>query len=103
MTDAATRTMAGLEVRDRPDRSRYEALLDGDMVGFSSYRILGEVISFTHANVLPEYCGRGIASEMARVSLDDVRATGTRRVRAVCSFYSWYISHHPEYADLLAE
>jgi predicted GNAT family acetyltransferase len=92
--------MTDLVVTNAPKRRRYEAHLDGELVGFSAYDVAGDVVSFTHARVYSDYGGRGYASEMARVSLDDARADG-RRVRPVCSFYRWYIDQNPEYADLL--
>jgi uncharacterized protein len=93
--------MSDLVVTDAPDRSRYEAHLDGQLVGYSVYELDGPVVSFTHARTYSEFGHRGYASEMARVSLDDARAA-ERTVRPVCSFYRWYIDEHPEYADLLA-
>jgi uncharacterized protein len=93
--------MSDLVVTDAPGRHRYEAHLDGQLVGFSVYDVDGDVISFTHARTYSDFAQRGYASEMARVSLDDARAA-ERRVRPVCSFYRWYIDQNPEYADLLA-
>ena len=93
--------MSDLVVTNATDRNRYEAHLDGQLVGFSVYQIDGDVVSFTHARTYSEFANRGYASEMARVSLDDARAQ-QRAVRPVCSFYRWYIDQHPEYADLVA-
>lgn len=94
--------MTTLDIRDAPASQRYEAYLDDELVGYSDYRENDGVVSFTHALVFPEYGGRGIASELARVSLDGVRTAGNQTVRPVCSFYRWYIDQHPEYADLVA-
>lgn len=94
--------MTDAQVSNAPDRSRYEAHLDGELVGYSDYRVIDGVVAFTHAEVFPERGGQGIASELARVSLDEVRAEGSRRVRPVCPFYEWFIEQHPEYADLVA-
>ncbi|MGH3507494.1 MAG: GNAT family N-acetyltransferase [Nocardioidaceae bacterium] len=93
--------MSDLVVTNATDRNRYEAHLDGQLVGFSVYQIDGDVVSFTHARTYSEFAHRGYASEMARASLDDARAE-QRAVRPVCSFYRWYIDQHPEYADLVA-
>ncbi|MBA3233023.1 MAG: N-acetyltransferase [Propionibacteriales bacterium] len=94
--------MSDVDVRTVPARSRYEAYVDGRLVGYSDYHERDGVISFTHAEVEPAFGGRGIASEMARVSLDDVRAAGGHTVRPACPFYVWFIERHPEYADLVA-
>jgi hypothetical protein len=92
--------MTDLVVTNAPERNRYEAHLDGQLVGYSVYQVDADVIAFTHARVYTEFGSRGFASEMARVSLDDARADA-RKVRPVCSFYRWYIEQNPEYADLL--
>ncbi len=94
--------MGDLEISNLAERQRYEAHLDGELVGYSAYEVSGRVISFVHARVYSDFGGRGIASEMARVSLDDARAAGDLHVSPVCSFYRWYIEQHPEYADLVA-
>ena len=93
--------MADLVVTKSPERGRYEAHLDGELVGFSTYEAAGDVVSFTHARVYTPHGGQGFASAMAQVSLDDVRAAG-QKARPVCSFYRWYIEKNPQYADLLA-
>lgn len=84
------------------ERSRYEASLDGAVVGYSDYLLTGDVVVFPHTVTEPEYGGRGVASALARFSLDDVRARGGLTVLPQCSFYADWIRRHPEYADLLA-
>lgn len=92
-----------VEVRDNPERSRYEARLGDAVAGFAAYRLRGEptdIVVFTHTEVDPAYEGQGVGSALARAALEDVRA---RRlgVVAMCPFISAYIRRHPEYADLL--
>lgn len=93
--------MTEIDVRNVPERNRYEARVDDEVVGFSDYELSDGVIAFTHAQVEPEYGGQGIASQLARDSLDHVRSEGVRSVRPVCPFYVWYLKQHPEYADLV--
>ncbi len=94
--------MGEVTIRNVPERGRYEAKVEGVLVGTSDYVILDGVIAFTHAEVKPSHTHRGIASELARRSLEDARDEQGLRVRAVCSFYRWYIERHPQYADLVA-
>lgn len=94
--------MSEVTIRNVPERGRYEATVDGALVGTSDYVILDGVIAFTHAEVKPSHTHRGIASEMARRSLEDARDEHGLRVRAVCSFYRWYLDQHPQFADLVA-
>ncbi len=90
-----------ISVVDAKDRSRYEALdPDGNLMGFVDYKLFPGVISFLHAETLPDYRGRGVAGEIATKSLDDARALGLR-VKPACPFYQEYLEEHPEYADLV--
>lgn len=95
--------MSDIRVSDSPDRKRFEASVDGALAGFAAYRFRGEdIIVFTHTEVDPAFEGQGIGGVLARGSLDQVRAAGTRRVVALCPFISAWIQGHPTYQDLLA-
>jgi hypothetical protein len=90
-----------ISVVDAKDRSRYEALdADGTLMGFVDYRLFPGVISFLHAETLPDYRGRGVAGQIATKSLEDARALGLR-VKPACPFYQEFLEEHPEYADLV--
>ncbi len=89
-----------IEVRDAPERRRYEVLDDGTLAGFAEYRDQGDIRIFTHTEVFPAFEGRGVGSALARGALDDVRASG-RTLVAQCPFIRGYIERHPTYADLV--
>jgi uncharacterized protein len=90
-----------ISVVDAKERSRYEALdTGGNLMGFVDYKLFPGVISFLHAETLPEYRGRGVAGQIATKSLDDARALGLR-VKPACPFYQEFLEEHPEYADLV--
>ncbi len=89
-----------IEVRDAPDRQRYEAVVDGTVAGFAVYRDYGGVRVFTHTEVFPAFEGRGVGTALARGALDHVRASG-RTLVAQCPFIRSYIERQPEYADLV--
>jgi uncharacterized protein len=90
-----------ISVVDAKERSRYEALdTGGNLMGFVDYKLFPGVISFLHAETLPEYRGRGVAGRIATKSLDDARALGLR-VKPACPFYQEFLEEHPEYADLV--
>ncbi|GAB2641706.1 GNAT family N-acetyltransferase [Kribbella swartbergensis] len=85
---------------DAKERSRYEAVdADGNLMGFVDYKLYPGVITFLHAETLPEFRGQGVAGRIATKSLDDARALGLR-VKPACPFYQDYLAEHPEYADL---
>lgn len=93
--------MSDVVVTDNPEQSRYEAVVDGELAGFSQYHLTKSSIVFTHTEILPEFKGHGVGSALARSALDDVRAKGERDVVPVCPFIHGYIDDHPEYADLV--
>ena len=88
------------EVRDNPQRSRYELHADGELVGFADYRRRGDVVTFVHTEVDPAHEGHGYAGTLVAAALDDVRSQGLT-VIAQCPYVSKYIREHDEYADLL--
>jgi predicted GNAT family acetyltransferase len=90
-----------LEVVEVPDRGRYEARLDGRVVGVADYYVTGDRVVFPHTQVEPALEGRGVASQLARQALDDARDRGQRVVPA-CSFFRVYLRRHPEDGDLIA-
>ncbi|GAW49313.1 MULTISPECIES: GNAT family N-acetyltransferase [unclassified Nocardioides] len=95
MTDVAT--------SHNPEVSRYEARLDGELAGFAEYELTDQLVIFTHTQVEDAYEGRGVGSALARFALDDVRASGTRKVLPLCPFIKGWIEKHPDYADLVAD
>lgn len=86
------------DVRDNPDRHRFELELGGG-VAFSEYRRSGHVLMIMHTEVPRELQGRGIGSKLVRGVLAQARAQGLT-VKPLCSFVRAYMDRHPEYADL---
>ncbi len=93
--------MSDIEVTKNEAASRYEARLDGQLAGYAQYRRHDDLIVFPHTVTDPAFEGRGVASAIARVSLDEARDAGLR-VRPDCSFYAGWIARHPDYQHLLA-
>jgi predicted GNAT family acetyltransferase len=89
-----------LEVVDNRERSQYEILLDGAMVGFAAYNHTRDGVLLPHAEVRPELNGQGIGSTLAKGALDDIRRQGLRAV-PLCPFIVAYVHRHPEYRDLV--
>jgi predicted GNAT family acetyltransferase len=92
--------VAELRIVDNPEEERYEARLDGEVVGFSTYRRIGDRIVFIHTETDPALKGRGVASRLAAGALDDVRARGLK-VTPKCPFIAAYIRRHRAYQDLV--
>lgn len=90
------------DVRDAPDRNRYEVTVDGELAGFAEYRDQDGARVFTHTEVFDAFEGKGVGTVLARGALDAVRAAGIPVV-AKCPFIAGYIERHDEYQDLLRD
>ncbi|MFZ5496041.1 MAG: GNAT family N-acetyltransferase [Verrucomicrobiota bacterium] len=86
-------------VRHNAAAHRYEAVVDGRLSVCEYEDAEGRRI-FTHTLVPPELRGRGVAEQLVRAALADVRAAGLKAVPA-CSYVARFIERHRgEYADL---
>jgi uncharacterized protein len=90
-----------LETRDAPDRSRYELLDDGEVIGIADYRDDGERVVFPHTVIDADRRGHGLGEILVRYALDDVRSKG-RSIVPVCWFVAEFVDLNPEYRDLVA-
>jgi predicted GNAT family acetyltransferase len=90
-----------IETIDRPDRNRYEIMVDGHVAGVATYRLGDGEITLVHTEVDRSFGGRGLGSRLAADVLDDIRARGLG-VRPQCPFMARYIRSHPAYQDLVA-
>jgi uncharacterized protein len=90
-----------LTVTDNLFEGRYEAQLDGEVVGVAEYELTGDdLMILIHTEVLPGQQDQGVGGALARATLGDARRRGLK-VRAVCPFMRSWLERHPEYADLL--
>ena len=89
---------AVLEITNNEAARRWEARLDGELAGYSEYRVGRGSVVFTHTVVDPEFEGRGIGSSLAKTALDAAVAAG-QRIVPYCPFVSAYLRRHNEYDD----
>jgi len=94
-------TDVDIQVAHAPERLRYEARVDGSVVGFAEYILATDLIVFTHTEVDPAYEGKGVGSAIARFALDDVRDGSERKVMPLCPFIKGWIGNHREYVALV--
>lgn len=92
--------MSEIEVKDSPEKRRYEVTVDGEVAGASYYRDADGVRIVTHTEVADEFEGQGVGSRLIAGALDDIRVRGLR-VTPLCPFAAAYIERHPEYSDLV--
>jgi len=88
------------EVRDNPERRRYEILVDGELAGFVLYNMRGGRLLLVHTEIDNAHAGHGLASILVAGALDDIRVRGLKIV-PVCPYVERFIEGHPEYDDLV--
>lgn len=94
--------MTDIVVRDNPDQQRFEVTVGGEFAGFADYRKTEDEIIFPHVEVDPRFRGHGVAGELVRFALDNVREDGTRRIVPMCPYVQTFLRRYPQYQDLVA-
>ncbi|MFH8442119.1 GNAT family N-acetyltransferase [Streptomyces sp. NPDC018026] len=78
---------------------RYEILVGGRRAGLTAYRDLGVQRVFFHTEIDEAFAGQGLAAQLVRQALADVRASGMRIV-PVCPYVAKFLKRHDEFADI---
>ncbi|MPZ54665.1 MAG: GNAT family N-acetyltransferase [Acidimicrobiia bacterium] len=93
--------MAKIEVVKVDGEDRFEARIDGNVVGTAYYRRhpSGRIF-FTHTEVDDNYQGKGVGATLAGGALDIVRTQGDRVV-PLCPFMAGFIERNETYQDLV--
>ncbi|WP_127503110.1 GNAT family N-acetyltransferase [Actinoplanes solisilvae] len=94
--------MSDLEVRENPDQKRFELRIGDDVAGFAAYRVRDGITVVTHSEINQRFRGQGLGNELAKRTLDQLRAQGAR-VYPACPFFSKYVSEHHEYDDIIED
>jgi predicted GNAT family acetyltransferase len=89
-------------VADNPDDNKFEASVDGQVVGWQPYRRYQTHIVLTHTEVDPSWRERGISSAMIDGVLALIRSAGATVVPH-CKLTADYILRHPEYRELVPD
>ena len=84
-----------LNIIHNEKESRFEVTIDGQMAQVA-YMQAGNNVIFPHTEVPVEFEGKGIASKLAKASLDWAVESGYK-IQALCPFISAYIKRHEEY------
>ena len=100
--EAIEDTLGPVEIANNETGARWEATLDGDVVGFAEYKIKPGRVIFTHTEVDEAHEGQGIASKLARAALDDAVARELR-ITIYCPFFNSYVKRHTQYASSIDE
>lgn len=79
----------------------YDAIVGDRAIAGLTYNVAGEDrLVLLAASVYPEFRKQGIATELIRRVLDDVRARG-KTVTILCPIVRAFIEQNPGYADLI--
>ncbi|MBQ0902084.1 GNAT family N-acetyltransferase [Micromonospora sp. U21] len=79
----------------------YDAIVGDREVAGLTYNVAGDDrLVLLGTSVFPEFRKQGIATELIRRVLDDVRVQG-KTVTIMCQIVRSFIEHNPEYADLI--
>jgi predicted GNAT family acetyltransferase len=89
------------EVRDNPERQRYELVVDNQIVSIADYERNGDTVTVPHIETDPQHRGQGMADSLMVGVLADLRSRG-RRIVPVCPYAAAYLDAHPDQQDLLA-
>jgi uncharacterized protein len=90
------------EIADAPERERYEIYVDGELAGFSLYKMRPGIIAFIHTEVEEAFRHRGLGERLITYGLDDARKRGLI-VLPFCPFVQSFIQSRPDYVDLVPE
>jgi predicted GNAT family acetyltransferase len=89
-----------IEVHRRDDEHVYAATIDGLEVARLRYDEVDDRVVVITTTVVPEFRGRGIATDLIADALDDIRERG-RRVTVLCRVVAAFIAGNPQYTDLI--
>lgn len=90
-----------LRIRNSPEKTRYEIVVDEQLAGFAQYRLHKGRITFFHTEIFDEYSGKGLAGHLIGHALQDARSQALEVV-PLCPYVAAFIkSHSDEYLDLV--
>lgn len=88
-------------VVDDEKSGSYKAVAGDREIAGMPYNVAGDDrLVLLATSVFPEFRGRGVATELIRRVLDDVR-TQHKTVTVMCPIVHAFIERNPEYADLV--
>jgi len=91
-----------VEVRENPERHRFDILVDGRQAGFSMYTSAAENPDdqriFYHTVIDDAFGGRGLAGMLTRGALATTVEQG-HRIVPVCPYVARWLRGHDDFAD----
>jgi hypothetical protein len=87
-----------VDVTNNKAALRYEAHVDGELAGFTTYQLHGDRVAFNHAEVFARWEGQGVGGKLARGALDDAIAHG-KQITPLCPFIVRFVQRNPSYLE----
>jgi len=87
------------DVERNEERERFELSTPAG-IAWLDYRLLGQTLYLTHAEVPRAARGRGFAGQVTKAALDWAKSQGFKVVPQ-CGYVAAYMEQHTEYSDLL--
>ena len=75
--------------------SRFDIHIDGELAGFTDYKLHDQTIVFPHTEIDPKFGGKGLGTTLIEYALNEV-AKENLSVEPLCPFVSKYIGKNPE-------
>ena len=92
--------MSAIDITHEPDRSRFEIVEEGTVIGRAYYRDEDGRRVFTHTEVSPDHQGQGLATRLIEEVLATTRDEG-RRIVPQCPMVAAYVAKHQEFDDIV--
>ena len=87
------------DVRRNDRASRYELVLDGEVVGIADFVMVDDVMVLPHTVIDPDRRGQGLGELLVAGVLADATERGNA-VDPRCWFVREYLDRHPDAADV---
>lgn len=94
--------MSDEDITIRDTGERYVMAIAQTDAGFLDYLDQGGRRVFLHTEVAPEFGGHGLAGQLVRGALDDVRAQG-KRVVNFCPYVTKFLEKNHDWDELIDE
>lgn len=87
---------------DRPELKRFELEIEGETAYVEYIINKVDVIYLTHTEVPQTLEGKGVASEMIKSVLNEIKSRELKLI-PICPFVTSYLMRHPEWKSMLDE
>lgn len=93
--------METVEISFAPKLHRFEAYIDGKLVGILRYMTKDNVMSLVHTEVDPDYGGQGVGNKLVQFAFDQARESEDTLINPVCPFASAWVKKNPSYQNIV--